>query len=176
MIAKLGRPRVGFVIDTTQLQELYLTLVLLLRLLLSLLITFLLLAIALLLRPLSLLLVHLSELLIVLFGDLFDIVAGLLPVVLAVILVLVFLLLLSAVPRLVVGGIFIRFLSVLSWLLDPLVLAPPVTLLGSPVIVVSGAVVSGREVGHLDRILLFEEPISRALENYFHFKLYNFNY
>ena len=176
MVAKLERPRVGFVIDTTQLQEIHLTLVLLLRLLLGLLLSLLLLAIALLLRPLSLLFVHLSELLIVLFGDLFDIVAGLLPVVLAVILVLLLFLLLSAVPRLVVGGIFIRFLSVLSWLLDPLVLATPVTLLGSSVIIICGAVVSGREIGHLDRILLFEEPISRALENFFHFKLYYFNY
>jgi len=153
-----------------------LTFVLLLRLLLDFLVSLLLLAIALLLRPLSLLFVHLSELLIVLLRDLFDIVAGLLPVVLTVILVLLFFFLLSAVSRLVVGGIFICFLSVLSCLLDPLVLTPPVTLLGSPMIVVSGAVVSGREVGHLDRILLFEEGISCALEKFFHFKLYYFDY
>ena len=64
------------------------------------------------------------------------------PVVLAVILVLLFLLLISAVPRLVVTGIFIRILSVLSRLLNPLIVTLPLTLLGRPMIDVSSDVFS----------------------------------
>ena len=169
MVAKLEWPRIGLISDTTQLQEIYLTFVFLLRLLLFLNISPLLLVIALLLRPLSLLPVHLSELLIVLFRDLFNFLPGLLPVVLAVILVLLFLLLISAVPRLIVTGIFIRFLSVLSWLLYPLIVTLPLTLIGRPMIDLSRDVVSRREVGHLNRIHLFEEGISRALEKLVHF-------
>ena len=113
--------------------------------------------------------VHFSELLVVLFRYLFDFLPGLLPVVLAVILVLLFLLLISAVPRLVVTGIFIRFLSVLSRLLYLLIVTLPLTLLGRPMIDLGRDVVSGREVGHLNRIHLFEEGISRALEKLVHF-------